>query len=119
MKRHIGTTVAIMVGLFSMMAGLNNITTNKPDSNLLVGIVMVLGGLACRSAKKRYLAEAKNTHLRKIGEAALLVVLLAVVFLQNNLWVRMAYQPIPYIVAPAWTLIAYAVSAFKKQKLLS
>ena len=118
MKRHIGSTVAIVVGVLSIVAGLNNVANNKQDSNLLTGIVMVLGGLAYRSAKKRYLLETPNTSLRKLGEAALLVILLAAVLLQNNLWLRMYSHPVSYIIAPVWALVAYTIIVVKRRKSL-
>ena len=118
MKRHIGSTLTIVVGVLSIAAGLNNMAKNQQDSNFLTGIVMVLGGLAYRSAKKRYLLETANTSRRKIGEAVLLAILLAAVLLQNNLWLKMYYQPVPFIIAPAWALTAYIIIAVKRQKTL-
>ena len=116
MKKHIGSTLAIVVGTLSIAAGINNMTNHTQDSNLFTGIVMVLGGLAYRSAKKRYLLETPNTNSRRLGETVSLAIALASVLLQNDLWLRMAYQPIPYIIAPAWALVAYAIISMKKQR---
>lgn len=118
MKSQIGSTVTIVVGVLSIVAGLNNMANNKQDSNFLLGIVMVLGGLAYRSVKRRNLLETTNSSLRKIGEASLLAIMLAAVLMQNNLWLNIAYKPVPNIIAPVWVLVAYAIIALKRQKTL-
>ena len=116
MKRYLGSTIVIVVGVLSIVAGLNSMANNQQDNNFFVGTTMVLGGLAYKSAKKRYLLETPDTSFLKLGEAALLAISLALLLLQNHLWLKMAYQPITYIIAPVWALVAYAIITLKKRK---
>ena len=83
------------------------------SDTLLAGVVMVFGALAYKSAKKRWLGEAKSTMTRQLLEIALLVVVCVAVLAQPNLKHLMVTDPIPNVVIPVWAIVAYLVIAFK------
>ena len=74
---------------------------------------MVFGALAYKSAKKRWLGEAKSTMTRQLLEIALLVVVCVAVLAQTNLKHLMVTDPIPNVVIPTWAIVAYLVIALK------
>ena len=114
MKKHLGSTIALIIGVLSLVSGLAN-----PGSQIVAGPVIILGALAYRSAKKRWLGEAKPSLLRKFLEAIAMVVIVAAVLLQNNVAALIASDPVPNLIIPLWVVIAYLVVAFKKQKTAS
>ena len=111
MKKHLGSTVALVVGVLALVSGLAN-----PGALLVVGPIIILGALAYRSAKKRWLGEAKQSLFRKSLEATAMVVIVAAVLLQNNLVALVVSDPVPNLIIPLWAVIAYSIIAFKKQK---
>lgn len=111
MKKHLGSTIALIIGVLSLIFGLAN-----PGSLLVAGPVIILGALAYSSAKKRWLGEAKQSLLRKSLEAIAMVVIVAAVLLQNNVAALIASDPVPNLIIPLWAVIAYLVVALKKQK---
>lgn len=111
MKKHLGSTCALIIGVLSMASGIA-----KPGSLLISGLIITLGALAYRSAKKRWLSEATQSLLRKSLEAIGIIAIVAVVLLQNNLKALIASEPISNLVIPLWAITAYLVVAFKKSK---
>jgi hypothetical protein len=67
-RRQLGSSIAFLIGCLAVIAGLSGLAqtvdnphvagTQKLDT-LIGGVVMILGALAYRSAKKRKLGEAK------------------------------------------------------------
>jgi hypothetical protein len=109
MKKHIGSTIALILGVLSFASGVN---AGSP-SGLVAGPVIILGALAYRSAKKRKLGEVNNTPLRKGLEVLALIMIAAAILLQKDLKNLIATDPVPNIIIPLWAIIAYAVIAFK------
>ena len=109
MKKHIGSTLIIVLGVLSILAGINQISNHQDGDSLLLGFVLLLGGLAYRSAKKRYLGEGRISFSWKIFEAVLLAAMLAAVLLQNNFLDRAYFHPIANVIVPILVLIAYVV----------
>lgn len=111
MKRHLGSTIALILGVLSFVGGLAS-----PATMTVAGPVMILGALACRSAKKRKLGEVKQSFLRKSLEATAFVAIVAIVSLQNNIATLVASDPVPNLIIPCWAVMAYLVIVSKKQK---
>lgn len=114
MKKHLGSTVALILGALTLVAGLT-----QPGSLLVAGPIIIVGALAYRSAKKRYLGEVKNSLVRKGLEGAAIVAIVAAVLLQNDLPRLIATDPVPNLVIPLWAIIAYSIIVFKKPKVAS
>jgi hypothetical protein len=79
---------------------------------LIGSVVMILGALACRSAKKRKLGEAKSTFMRQFLECTLLLLIALVILLQNNLRYLIETDPLPNFVIPLWAFLAYLIVIF-------
>lgn len=120
MKKHIGSTIALVLGILMFVSGTANIVKNNAkyqDSDLIIaGPITVLGALAYRSAKKRKRGEVKDSLLRKGLEMAAIFVLVAAVALQNDVVNRIEANPIPNGLVPIWALIAYGYMALEKKK---
>ena len=81
-----------------------------------LGIIIIFGALAYRSAKKRKLGEIRASSLRKALEVCAIVIIIAAVLLQKNLPNNIIDDPIPNLIIPLWAIIAYMVIALKNQK---
>jgi hypothetical protein len=110
MKKHIGSTLALILGALSLAAG-----AAKPSNLLVAGPIIILGALAYRSAKKRILGEVTNSLLRKSLEALAVVVIVAAVLLQNDLKNQIITDPVPNLIIPLWAIVAYTTVALKKK----
>jgi len=75
---------------------------------------MVLGALVYRSVKKRRLALVASTPFRRALELIGLVVIAASVLLQNNLFDRLYFDPIPNLLVPLWAFGACFIAFFRK-----
>lgn len=105
MRAFIGSWIAIVVGLFTMLSGLQ-----EPIDldGLLSGPTIVLGALAYRSAKRRRLGLRPDTALRRgIEIGLLLLVFLPVPLLALRGFEVRTSNPVSGIVVPLWSLIAY------------
>lgn len=111
MKKHIGSTLALILGVLSLAAG-----AAKPSSLLIAGPIIILGALAYRSAKKRMLGEVTASMLRKGLEALAIAVIVASVLLQNDLNNQVITDPVPNLIIPLWAIVAYTIIALKKKK---
>ena len=101
MKKHIGSTAALVFGVLAFISGVVQLrpvegTTSSGDL-LISGLIIVLGALSYRSAKKRYLGEKNGSLLRKIFELTAIIVILAAVLLQNNTKEQTLYQSVHFI----------------------
>jgi hypothetical protein len=108
MKKHIGSTIALVLGILYFASALTN---SGNSGGLVAGPVLILGALAYRSAKKRKLGEANNSTLRKWVEVLAMIVIAAAILLQNNLKYLIATDPISNLIIPLWAIIANIVIA--------
>ena len=114
MKKHIGSTIALVLGVLSLISGLT-----KPSALLIAGPIIILGALAYRSAKKRILGEVKDGLLRKGLEVAAILIIVAAVLLQSDLTNRMMTDPVPNLIIPLWAIVAYIIIVLKSKKIQS
>jgi len=113
MKKHIGSTIALILGFLSFAGSVANPAN---PGGLIAGPVIILGALAYRSAKKRKLGEVHNTAMRKGLEISALIIIAAAILLQNDLKTLIATDPVPSLVIPLWAIIAYVVIASKAKQ---
>ena len=113
MKKHIGSTIALILGFLSFAGSVANPAN---PGGLIAGPVIILGALAYRSAKKRKLGEVHNTALRKGLEISALIIIAAAILLQKDLKTLIATDPVPNQIIPLWVIIAYIVIAFKAKQ---
>jgi len=111
MKKHIGSTIALVIGVLFCVSGLT-----KQGGYLLGGTIIILGALAYRSAKKRKLAEIRASSLRKALEVCAIVIIVAAVLLQKNLTSNIVDDPVSNLIIPIWAITAYMVIALKNKK---
>ena len=111
MKRHLGSTIALVFGALSLIAGLTQL-----NSTLDGGIYTILGALAYRSAKRRKLGEVKDSTSRKSLEVTAILLILALVLLQREALHQINTDPVPFLVIPLWATIAYMIVALKKPR---
>jgi hypothetical protein len=119
LTRHLGSTLALVAGSLALLSGLNRVVANMENANsnsfepgnsmLQAGVVMILGALSYRSAKKRRIGDAKSTLTRQFLEIASLVLILLVILMQNNLKYLISTDPVPNAVIPIWAIVAYLV----------
>jgi hypothetical protein len=102
-KPFIGSSVAIVVGAFSVFSGLHS----QALDNLLSGITTILGALAYRSAKRRRLALSADTRLRRGVEITLLVVVWGASLVLSLKGVdAIVTHPWSRILVPVWSTVA-------------
>ncbi|MEJ1392118.1 MAG: hypothetical protein RPU34_14720 [Candidatus Sedimenticola sp. (ex Thyasira tokunagai)] len=102
MKHHIGSTIALAIGILSILTGLSN-----SPASVIAGMVIILGALAYRSAKKRKLGTVRSSLSRRAIELVAILTALAVVLLQNDLAFLIQSDPVRNLIIPAWVLVAY------------
>jgi hypothetical protein len=115
MKKHLGSTVALILGALTFVAGI----TQQQGSLLIAGPIIFVGAFAYRSAKKRILGEVKNSLLRKILEAVAVIVIIMAVLLQNDLARLIATDPVPNLIIPLWVIIAYIIVVLRRPKVIN
>lgn len=113
MKKHIGSTIAFILGFLSFSGSLAN---PQNPSGLISGPIIIIGALVYRSAKKRKLEEARNSLVRKVLEIIALVLITFAILFQNNLLVLIESDPVSNLIIPLWTIVAYIVVKLKKRK---
>ena len=111
MKKHIGSTIALILGILYFISGLT-----KGNSGLIAGPIMILGALAYRSAKRRKLGTAKSTSFRRYLEITAICIIIAGVLFQKNLPYLIATDPVPNLIIPLWALIAYLIIAIQRSE---
>lgn len=112
MKSFIGSFVAIFVGIFSIIGGLNG---PRDFDGIVGGAGIIIGALAYRSAKRRHLGLRPNSRLRRGIEIGLLVlVFLPAVGRGMQGWSILSDAPISGIFVPLWSLAAYAWISTRK-----
>ena len=109
MKKHIWTTMAIILGIFTWISGVQPLSGGQ----MLAGEVILLSALACRSANKRRLQEVIPSTLRMCSEFAFIVLMIALVVLQNGLMEKIYTDPVPNLIIPIVCFIFYMFGFFK------
>jgi hypothetical protein len=123
----LGSRIAFGLGCIAVIAGLAGIVRYADDpqlsflkgGTLIAGVVMILGALAYRSAKKRKLGEAKWVLTRRVLEVVLVVLICVVILAQNDLKRLIATDPVPNAIIPAWAIVAYLIIAFLPARFVS
>lgn len=106
MKKHIGSTIALVLGILLFISGITQ-PNIPPLAHAFAGLVAILGALAYRSAKKRLLSEVKTSLLRKSFEISAMAVIIILLLLQDDLINRMITRPVVYLIIPLWAIVAY------------
>lgn len=101
-----GSTAALVVGVLAIIGGLSA----SQGSTVIAGLVMVIGSLCYRSAKRASLGVVAKSTGRQIAELFGVVLILAIIGLQRNLLDLMYTDPFPNLIIPLWTFVAYAVA---------
>lgn len=110
--RHAGSTAALILGGLALLAGLGN-----PNlETLRASIVIILGALAYRSAKKRKLGEVKSTSARQFVEISLLLLICLFVLMQKNLTDVLYTEPLWSVFVPLWSIVAYLFIALRPSR---
>ena len=106
--KNLGSSLALFVGCIAILVGLLALVQNSSQQDTFrTGIVMVLGALAYRSAKKRRLGEVESTKMRISFEIILLAGICAAIFGQSNFPERMMTNAVTNVLVPTWALVAY------------
>lgn len=111
-----GSTVALAVGALGVVAGLSAAGRGEPAiDSLNLGMITTLSALAYRSAKRRALGIVTASALRVFLEilAMFIVIFLTLGMDEEKLKGAMMTNPLVYVVAPLWGLIAYSCVAFR------
>lgn len=111
MKRYFGSTLSLLLGIIILFAG---IADHK--ITIIPGIVIILGALACRSAKKRKLGEAKSSKTRKIMEGLAIAIICYIVLSQKNALDKIIDNSLNFFIIPLWAIIAYILVNKSKTK---
>jgi hypothetical protein len=108
-KKHLGSTAAIVLGIIGFVSGI------KPPSEMLIaGPIIVLGALAYRSCKKRKLGEVTNSWLRVVLELAAMLAIVIASVLKNDLKDLMISDPVPNLIIPLVVVLAYVFISLKR-----
>jgi len=113
MKKHIGSTIALILGILFFVTGLTQPTSNVDFFRS--GIFVTFGALAYRSAKKRILGEVTTSLLRKVLELVAIAIIVALFLLPNDLLNIMSYRPVEYIIIPLWAIVPYIIIVLKRK----
>ena len=119
MKRHMGSTAAIVIGVLFFLNGSMNAAKHPQlgTGMWVAGCAAILGALAYRSAKKRKHGQVKESGLRKGLELAAIALLVLIALMYRDPVNRILIDPFPNAVVPLWALIAYICMAVKKKKI--
>lgn len=113
-KKFLGSTIVLILGVLGFLGGIASVSKgDHKGDGLLAGILMIIGALTYKSAKKRKLGIVRDTKTRVAFEVIALIILIALVLLQNNLIYRIETDPVPNVLVPVGALIAYTVISLK------
>jgi hypothetical protein len=97
-----GSTLSLVVGLLMIVSGI----TKARISDILVGLVPVIGGVIYKSAKKTRLGLVGSSRIRSALEG---LGIIAIIGLLGRLALR--YNGSTWtIIIPLWALVVYAVA---------
>jgi hypothetical protein len=109
-----GSSAAIVLGVLYFLSGVNVAAqkTGGSANGLVFGLVIILGALAYKSAKKRKLNIVATTVIREIFEiVAMLLILASVLMLNVDIKKFMAETPVSFLIW-LWALIPYFIMVF-------
>ena len=104
-----GSSVAIGFGILYFLSGVNAVAqkTGGSTDGLIFGLVIILGALAYKSAKKRKLKLKPNSLIRIGFEIIAIALILKSVLLSNfDIKQLIAERPFPFLIW-LWVLVAY------------
>ena len=104
-----GSSVAIGLGILYFLSGVNAVAqkTGGSTDGLIFGLVIILGALAYKSAKKRKLKLKPNSLIRIGFEIIAIALILKSVLLSNfDIKQLIAERPFPFLIW-LWVLAAY------------
>jgi hypothetical protein len=117
-RRHLGSSITLVLGCLGLIGGLASLARPQPNLAPSIGaLIMILGALAYRSAKKRKLGETKTTLTRQALELTLLLLICLIVLAQNNLMYLINTDPVPNLIIPLWAILAYLTVALRPNRL--
>jgi hypothetical protein len=108
-----GCNIALVLGGLILFSAFGNNLKNLYMINL--GLIMIVGALAYKSAARRKLGELTDSKLRKAFEIGGIISIGLLVILQNNLLSLIVDDPISNLIAPIWALSAYLIVFLKNQ----
>ncbi len=114
--RFLGSTLAIVFGAIYFLGAPARLAAGDDTAGFIAGPIMILGALAYRSRKRRLLGLRKETMLRRSVEALALVSIVLLIILRNDIAFEIATDPFPYLVIPAWAIIAYFCAGIRIKK---
>jgi hypothetical protein len=81
--RHFGSTIALLLGALAFLGAASRIGNGDPLAAgvLAAGLVLILGALVYRSAKRRRLGEVASTPARRVLEGIAIVLMFLIVLL--------------------------------------
>ena len=94
MRRHLGSTAALVMGLLTLAAG---VAQPGAGALLVAGPIILVGALAYRSAKKRLLGEVTSSLVRRGAETVAILLIIATVLLQKNAVEQLVLDPVPNV----------------------
>lgn len=98
-KRFIWSSIAVLIGFLALASEVAYQQDTTP------GWVILFGALAYKSAKKRKLGLVKDTNLRKVLEAAAIVLIVLFTLVTDRS--ILVNDPFPHLVIPIWAVGAY------------
>ena len=113
MRKNLGSTITIVLGALTLIAGINALGQHQPTNLPTAGLILILGGVAYRIAKAR----RQSDRLSRVRIASEIVAVGAILFLwlgQHNLKWLIATDPVPELVFPVAVLAAYAFANLRK-----
>ena len=117
MSKHFGSALAIGFGISIFLAGLSQpietVQTGQALDIQVTGLAILLGGIAYRSAKRRYLGEviSSTTRVLLLEVLPLALIIGSVVFLHDFKY-HLATEPAPIFVR-VLSIIPYLCFAFR------
>jgi len=114
MKRHLGSTIALCFGILSF---LTSVTPGSNHRMVIMGVIIILGALAYRSAKKRKIGEVKSSIIMKSMELVAMGIITSLfIFFMIRIPESLIENPVFLLIAPLWTIIVYIVVIRSKNK---
>ncbi len=112
---NLGSTVMIFMGILLWLSFLNSIEKGQDSNAGLSGTVLILVGIAYKSAKNRILYGTNHPNLRLLFEVFLLLISASSIFLLKDLKYQIATNPFPVIIIPAYALSTYIFACFSNR----
>lgn len=105
-----GSTVGIIVGISLLFSGLRGVQEGIYSESLTSGVIVILGALAYRSAKKTRLNIVESSVIRTSIEVAFIMIVVVSLLLRNEVLKFIAEDPI-HLLIWLWALIPYFIMA--------